>query len=139
VEVETVPRSVFPVGKGGEGDVRENKKKRGEEAFPFPIGEAFALCEPVKFSVSLLTLSALVFAACDTPVTRRSQYSPMTPGKNPGVWSTTLRKQTYLSGIPAKNLRPWTVKKKEEPGTNPLPQGGSPPAPKEEPVPPPVQ
>jgi hypothetical protein len=83
----------------------------------------------VKFSVSLLALSAFVFAACDTPATRRSQYSPMTPGKNKGTWSTILREQSYLSGIDRKHLRPWTVKKKEEGAvvtpSSPLPGAGA--------------
>jgi len=81
----------------------------------------------VKFSVSLLALSAFAFTACDTPATRRSQYSPMTPGKNQGTFSRILREQSYLKGIDSKHLRPWTVKTKDEPGVapagaNPLPQ-----------------
>lgn len=76
----------------------------------------------VKFSVSLLALSAFVFAACDTPATRRSLYSPMTPGKNQGTFSTILREQSYLSGIDPKHLRPVTLKTKTEPGAAALPQ-----------------
>lgn len=68
----------------------------------------------VKFSVSLLALSAFVFAACDTPTTRRSLYSPQTPGKNQGTFSVILREQSYLKGIDSKDLRPWTVKKKDQ-------------------------
>lgn len=75
----------------------------------------------VKFSVSLLALSAFVFAACDTPATRRSLYSPMTPGKNQGTFSTILREQSYLSGIDPKDLRPVTLKK-AEPSAAALPQ-----------------
>lgn len=47
----------------------------------------------------------------------------MTPGKNQGTWSVILREQSYLSGIDEEHLRPWTVKKKDEPGTvSPLTQ-----------------
>jgi hypothetical protein len=83
----------------------------------------------VKFSVSLLALSAFVFAGCNTPANRRYLYSPMTPGKNPGTWSVILREQSYLKGIDPKHLQPWTVKKKEEGEAvvpvNPLPATGA--------------
>ena len=105
--------------------------------FPFPIVKRFALCGFVKFSVSLLALSAFVFAACDTPVTRRSQYSPMTPGKNQKPFSRILREQSYLKGIDREHLRPWTVKKADEPAGNPLPSAPA-PSPAEEPVAPPT-
>jgi hypothetical protein len=72
----------------------------------------------VKFSVSLLALFAFVFAACDTPATRRSQYRP---SKGSGPFRQILREQSYLKGIEYKHLRPWTVKKKSEPGTTALP------------------
>lgn len=74
---------------------------------------------PVKFSVSLLALSAFVFAACDTPVTRRSQYSP---SKGKGPFRQILREQSYLKGIDPEHLRPWTVKKKDEAA---VPAGGA--------------
>jgi hypothetical protein len=92
----------------------------------------------VKFSVSLLALSAFVFTACDTPVTRRSLYSPQTPGKNQGTFSRILREQSYLKGIDRKHLRPWTVKKKDEPAVNPLPPETVTPTRVEETVPPPT-
>jgi hypothetical protein len=76
--------------------------------------ETFCSMRFVKFFVSLLALSAFVFAACDTPVTRRSQYSPETPGKNQRTFSRILREQSYLKGIDRKHLRPWTVKKKDD-------------------------
>jgi len=88
----------------------------------------------VKFSVSLLALSALAFAACDTPVTRRSQYRP---SKGSGPFRQILREQSYLKGIDHKHLRPWSVKKKDQPAASPLP-GAAIPHPAEELVAPPA-